>query len=129
MLREFSGTRILLAEDEPVNREVICFQLQDVGLLVDIAEDGEQACALAAVNDYALILMDMQMPNMNGLDATRAIRVGARNRRTPIIAISANAFTQDREACLDAGMQEHLAKPVRPAQLYQSLLVWLRAPR
>ena len=73
--------------------------------------------------------MDMQMPNMNGLDATRAIRVGARNRRTPIIAISANAFTQDREACLDAGMQEHLAKPVRPAQLYQSLLVWLRAPR
>jgi CheY-like chemotaxis protein/two-component sensor histidine kinase len=129
LLREFSGTRILLAEDEPVNREVICFQLQDVGLLVDIAEDGEQACALAAVNDYALILMDMQMPNMNGLDATRAIRVGARNQRTPIIAISANAFTQDREACLDAGMQEHLAKPVRPAQLYQSLLVWLRAPR
>ena len=125
--RDFAGVRILFAEDEPVNREVICLQLEETGLLVDIAEDGEKALAMAAIHDYALILMDMQMPRMNGLDAARAIRAGSRNQRTPIIAISANAFAQDREACLAAGMQEHLAKPVRPERLYQTLLTWLRA--
>ncbi len=76
-----------------------------------------------------MILMVMQMPRMNGLDAARAIRVGSRNQNTPIVAISANAFAQDRDACLAAGMQEHLAKPVQPEKLYQTLLNWLRAAR
>ncbi|MBL8428776.1 MAG: response regulator [Dechloromonas sp.] len=127
--REFSGVRILVAEDEPVNRKVICLQLQETGLVVDIAEDGREAVELAATQSYGLILMDMQMPQMNGLEAARAIRAGNHNRETPIVAISANAFVQDREACFDAGMQEHLAKPVRPVLLYQTILDWLRAPR
>lgn len=127
--REFSGARILLAEDELVNQMVICALLEETGLFVDTAEDGLKALELALVQDYSLILMDMQMPQMNGLDATRAIRAGSRNGDTPVVAISANVFLGDREACLAAGMQEHIAKPVRPELLYQCLLKWLRAPR
>jgi CheY-like chemotaxis protein len=125
--RAFAGCRILLAEDEPVNAEVICLQLEATGLLVDIAEDGQKAVDLAGARDYALILMDVQMPRLNGLEATRAIRAGQRNQAVPIIAISANAFAQDRADCLAAGMQEHIAKPVQPVALYRTLLTWLRA--
>ena len=123
----FAGCRILLAEDEPVNAEVICLQLEATGLLVDVAEDGQKAVDLAGARDYALILMDVQMPRLNGIEATQAIRAGQRNRDVPIIAISANAFAQDRADCLAAGMQEHIAKPVQPLALYRTLLTWLRA--
>ncbi|TXI73440.1 MAG: response regulator [Dechloromonas sp.] len=122
----FAGCRILLAEDEPVNAEVICLQLEATGLLVDVAEDGQKAVDLANARDYALILMDVQMPRLNGIEATQAIRAGQRNRDVPIIAISANAFAQDRADCLAAGMQEHIAKPVQPLALYRTLLTWLR---
>jgi PAS domain S-box-containing protein len=125
----FAGTRILLAEDEPINQEVSLGLLEDVGLCVDIAEDGEQAVALASRNDYALILMDMQMPNMNGIDATRAIRALPAYAHTPILAMTANAFIEDRQQCLDAGMNEHLSKPVDPDRLFATVYKWLQASR
>lgn len=126
--RKFSGSRVLLAEDEPINQEVSRALLEDAGLVVDLAEDGRQALSLARQNRYALILMDLQMPHLNGIEATRAIREQSLNRRTPILAMTANAFEEDRQACIEAGMKEHIAKPVEPEKLYQVLLAWLQAP-
>jgi PAS domain S-box-containing protein len=120
-----AGARVLLAEDEPVNREVSRGLIEDVGLVVDLAEDGAEAVALAQSGRYDLILMDMQMPNLNGIDATRAIRADSLNTATPILAMTANAFDEDRQACLDAGMDDHIAKPVDPDRLFETLLRWL----
>jgi signal transduction histidine kinase/ActR/RegA family two-component response regulator len=122
---DYGGSSVLLAEDEPINQEVSKGLLEDVGLKVDLAEDGRVAVALARQNRYALILMDMQMPKLNGIDATRAIRADSLNVATPILAMTANAFGDDRKACLDAGMNDHLAKPVDPRLLYETLLKWL----
>jgi len=127
--RNHTGARILLAEDEAICREVMLELLGEIGLNIDSASDGDQAVKLAAENRYDLILMDMQMPHRNGLDATRAIRAAPTNRDTPILAMTANVFEQDRQACLDAGMNEHLAKPVIPEVLYASLLKWLENGR
>ncbi len=91
------GTRVLLAEDEPINQEVARDLLVDVGLVVDVAKDGQQALELARRGRYALILMDMQMPVLNGVDATKAIRADSLNQTTPILAMTANAFDEDRE--------------------------------
>ena len=123
--RRFAGARVLLAEDEPISQEVSRAILEDVGLLVDLAEDGEMALALAQIADFDIILMDMQMPKMNGLDATRAIRADSLNTDTPILAMTANAFLEDRQACLDAGMNDHIGKPVVPEILFDILLKWL----
>jgi PAS domain S-box-containing protein len=128
---EFSGSRILLAEDEPVNCEVARTLLESQGLVVDVAVDGVEAVALARQTPYALILMDMQMPNLNGVDATRAIRALPAHARTPILAMTANAFAEDRKVCLAAGMDDHLPKPVEPDRLHEAVLRWLlrsRAP-
>ncbi len=125
LLDEYAGTRILLAEDEPINQEVSRGLLEDAGLVVDLAEDGLQALALAKQNTYALILMDMQMPNLNGVDATMAIRALPAYAQTPILAMTANALNEDRQRCLDAGMNDHIAKPVDPQKLYETLLAWL----
>ncbi len=125
LLDEYTGTRILLAEDEPINQEVSRRLLGDAGLVVDLAEDGLQALELAKQNTYALILMDMQMPHLNGVEATLAIRALPAYARTPILAMTANAFDEDRQVCLDAGMNDHIAKPVDPDKLYETLLVWL----
>ena len=121
----FAGARVLLAEDEPVNQEVARLLLEEVGLLVDLAVDGQQALQMAQRAPYALILMDMQMPAMNGLDASRAIRAGSLNRNTPILAITANAFDEDRLLCLQAGMNDHITKPIDPRRLYATLFDWL----
>ena len=121
----YAGTRILLAEDEPITQEVSRMLLEDVGLVVDLAEDGQQALALAQQNTYALILMDMQMPQMNGLEAAQAIRTDSLNAATPILAMTANAFDEDRDACLAAGMNDHIPKPVDSEMLYGTLLSWL----
>ncbi len=119
------GRPVLLAEDEPISQEVSLTLLEDVGLVVDLAEDGAAAVLLAKQKPYALILMDMQMPRLNGLDATRAIRAESLNRDTPIIAMTANAFGEDRQACLDAGMNDHVSKPVEVDLLFVTLLKWL----
>jgi PAS domain S-box-containing protein len=123
---QFPGARILLAEDEPINQEVSRGLLEDVGLAVDLAEDGVQAVELAKRTHYALILMDMQMPNLNGVEATRAIRTDSLNTATPILAMTANAFHEDRQICIDAGMDDHIAKPVDPDVLFEALLKWLQ---
>jgi CheY-like chemotaxis protein len=120
-----SGKRILVVDDEPINREVARMLLEDIGLSVDMAEDGHVAVAAAGALPYAAILMDMQMPNMNGLDATRRIREIPGCRETPIIAMTANAFAEDRAHCAEAGMSDFLAKPFVPEALFATLLHWL----
>ncbi|WP_298399458.1 ATP-binding protein [uncultured Azonexus sp.] len=127
--QEYAGARVLLAEDEPVNQEVSRSLLEDVGLCVDLANDGREAVEFARRRSYQLILLDMQMPNLNGLDAAREIRRESMNRDTPILAMTANAFEEDRKTCLDAGMDEHISKPVDPASLFQALLRCLHEGR
>jgi hypothetical protein len=122
---KYAGTRILLAEDEPINREVSLMLLEDVGLTVDLAADGTEAVDLAKHNRYALILMDMQMPKLNGVEATRIIRALPGYAATPILAMTANAFEEDRQVCIAAGMNDHLGKPVDPDVLFETLLKWL----
>ncbi len=121
--RRHAGKRILLAEDNLVNQEVASELLRMAGLDVDTAETGEEAIAMVRSHHYDLVLMDMQMPETDGLQATRALR--AAGHAMPIIAMTANAFVEDRAACLEAGMDDHLAKPVNPASLYGSLLGWM----
>ncbi len=124
-----AGARVLLVEDEPVNREVAHSLLETAGLHVTEAEDGVEAVAIARCSTFDLILMDIRMPNLNGLDATAAIRADSQNTATPIVAMTANAFSEDRQNCIDAGMNDHIAKPVAPDVFYRVLLKWLEGPR
>ncbi len=114
--------RILVVDDEPINREVVLIQLEDLDLLLDTAEDGEVAVAMASKNSYAAILMDMQMPNLSGLEATRQIRQLPQHKDTPIIAMTANVFEEDKALCIAAGMNDFLPKPFTPAELFAALL-------
>ncbi len=124
--QRYSGSRVLVVDDEPVNREVARMLLEDSGLLIDTAEDGEIAIAMAQKSIYAVLLMDMQMPNLNGLDAARLIRELPGYRNTPIIAMTANAFAEDRARCIEAGMNDFLIKPLDPDSFFETVLTWLQ---
>jgi CheY-like chemotaxis protein/HPt (histidine-containing phosphotransfer) domain-containing protein len=130
--------RILLVEDNPVNREVACGMLEVLNCQIDTAENGREAVDAIANADYALVLMDCQMPEMDGLTATKLIRTreakragqagdgsGAPRRRLPIVALTAHAMQGDREQCLSAGMDDHLTKPFTLVQLERMLARWL----
>jgi hypothetical protein len=122
----FAGAPVLLAEDEPVSREVSMVLLQEAGLSVQAAHDGVQALEQARQRRFDLILLDMQMPGLNGEDTARAIRAGSPNSRTPILAMTANVFDEDRQRCLAAGMNGHLGKPIRADDLFEAVLACLQ---
>ncbi|MBW7903471.1 MAG: response regulator [Rhodocyclaceae bacterium] len=125
-LAALAGARILLVEDSELNQEVASELLRGEGFVVDIAEHGGVALEKLAAADYDLVLMDMQMPVMDGLAATRAIRAQARFAALPVVAMTANALAGAREACLAAGMNDHVAKPIEPRDLWAALRRWIR---
>ena len=120
--RRYAGQRILVVDDEPINREVALMQLEAVDLVADTAEDGAEAVAMAQKNSYAAIFMDMQMPKLNGVESTQEIRQLPGYRDTPIIAMTANAFAEDKTRCIEAGMNDFLIKPFNPNELFATLL-------
>jgi two-component system sensor histidine kinase/response regulator len=127
LTRSRAGSRILLAEDNEINQEVATEILRAVGLSIEIANDGREAVDMAATQEYDLILMDMQMPRLDGIAATREIRALPHWQNRPILAMTANAFSEDRQRCLEAGMNDFVPKPVDPDDLYRMLLKWLPA--
>lgn len=126
-LRQFAGKRILVADDVELNRELAVALLDGTGLLVDTAADGLEALQKATSTPYALILMDLQMPRLDGLDATRQILALPGHEGNRIIAMTANIFDEDRLACEQAGMVDFVSKPIDPPALFKTLARWLAA--
>jgi len=124
-LSHFIDSRILVVEDNAINLEVALGLLKNVKITVDSAENGQQAVDKVSANDYDLILMDMQMPIMDGLEATRLIRLIPEKKNLPILAMTANIFEEDRLACMAAGMNDFVAKPIDPGNLYSMILKYL----
>ncbi|HSV84103.1 MAG TPA: response regulator, partial [Ramlibacter sp.] len=121
--RPLCGCRLLVAEDNPVNQQVARELLEAAGAEVQLAANGREAVlAVAGKGPFDAVLMDLQMPVLDGLQATRDIRQRLRQDRLPIIAMTANALDSDREQCRAAGMDDHVAKPFSPAELVQTLL-------
>jgi CheY-like chemotaxis protein len=119
------GARVLLVDDDSFNREVGMEILQAVGLCVDTAVDGFDAVCQAQATMYDLVFMDVQMPVVNGLEATQRLRALPGWSEVPILALTANAFAQDRQTCMNAGMNDLLVKPINPKNLYAAVLTWL----
>jgi len=126
LLATLQGARVLLVEDNELNQEVACELLREAGLVVDLAENGKIAVEMVQSAAYELVLMDMQMPVMDGLTATRLIRDLPGLLALPIVAMTANALLADREACLQAGMNDHVGKPIEPALLFATLVKWIK---
>ena len=124
-LATIRGARILLVEDNELNQQVAMELLTDAGVVVELAEDGQVGVRMVGENPYDLVLMDMQMPVMDGETATREIRKDARFAELPIVAMTANAMEADRERCIEAGMNDHVAKPIDPETLFGTLLKWI----
>ncbi|MFN8607929.1 MAG: response regulator [Vulcanimicrobiota bacterium] len=125
-LATIKGARILLVEDNELNQEVAVGLLCEAGLQVDIAENGQAALQKLEAGDYELVLMDMQMPVMDGIVATEQLRLQPRLASLPVVAMTANAMPQDRERCARAGMNDHVAKPIEPEELFRALLRWIK---
>jgi len=124
-LEAVKGARILLAEDNLLNQQVAVELLTDAGFKVDVAENGKRALEMVSENTYDAVLMDVQMPEMDGEQATREIRKLPEHAELPILAMTAGAMEADRERCIDAGMNAHVAKPIDPEALFQTLIEWI----
>jgi two-component system sensor histidine kinase/response regulator len=123
----FAGLRILLVEDNDINQQIACELLQSVGVAVDIADNGRIAVDMlrnAEADRYGLVFMDVQMPEMDGYEATQCVRSDVRLKDLPIIAMTAHAMIEERERCLACGMNDHLTKPIDPNALYQAIMRW-----
>ena len=127
-LATIQGARVLLVDDNDLNQQVGAELLAGAGLVVDVADNGQIALDMLARTPYDIVLMDMQMPVMDGLTATRQLRQNPAWAQLPVLAMTANAMSRDRDLCLAAGMNGHLAKPIDPDELFASLLQWI-APR
>ena len=125
LARDYCGCRILIADDEHINRLLIRDLFAKFEPQLDEAENGAEAVELATKNEYDLILMDMQMPVMNGLDATRQIRLLVNGKKVPILALTGNAFVENMNECLDAGMNDFIAKPYKLDVLFETILKYL----
>jgi len=125
-LNRFKGTRILLAEDNLLNQQIATEILEDEGFVVEIANNGEEAVNMTNKSQYDIVLMDMQMPIMDGLEATKTIRQKFSKNDLPILAMTANASDADRDKCLEAGMNAHITKPIDPNLLFAGLAKWIK---
>ena len=124
-LGRLRAARVLLVEDNELNREVALGLLEDAQMSIDVAENGEEAVRMVGTKKYDLLLMDMQMPVMDGITATRAIRSNGEFRALPIVAMTANVMASDREKCIEAGMNDHVSKPIDPDELFRVLMRWI----
>ncbi len=129
LMRDYRGMRVLVVEDEPINREIAIALLEEAGLSVDFAADGLEAVEQVDRERYDLVFMDMQMPRLDGLEATSRIRESAAGRTLPIIAMTANAFVEDRTRCFAAGMDDFITKPIEPETLFGVCVKWLSQSR
>jgi CheY-like chemotaxis protein len=125
-LARIKDARILLVEDNELNQEVATELLREAGFAVDLAENGQIALDKIRAADYDLVLMDMQMPIMDGVTATQEIRKEERFKNLPVVAMTANAMQGDRSRCIAAGMNDHVAKPIEPEDLWKALLKWIK---
>ena len=127
LARDYRGRKILVVEDERINQIVIGTMLEAVGLAVEMANNGREALDKIRQTDYDIVLMDVQMPELDGLQTTRELRALPDNKNLVIIALTANAFDDDREKCLAAGMNDFIAKPFNPANVFEKLVGWFGA--
>jgi CheY-like chemotaxis protein len=128
-LEGLHGARVLLVEDSKINQLVAIGLMEEARLTIDTADNGRIAVEKVAEGAYDLVLMDMQMPEMDGIEATKAIRADPRFAKLPIVAMTANAMAGDRERCLEAGMDDHVSKPIDPDELLRALQRWIHRQR